>query len=54
MTTHSSVLAWRTPIDRGAWQATVHGVTRVGHTLVTKTPPPLPKKKNLIFLSTFD
>ena len=34
MTTHSSILAWRIPIDRGAWQAVVHGVaktwTRVG------------------------
>ena len=27
MTTHSSILAWRIPMDRGAWQATVHGVT---------------------------
>ena len=26
-------------MDRGAWQATVHGVTRVGHDLVTKLPP---------------
>ena len=24
------------PMDRGAWQATVHGVLRVGHNLVTK------------------
>ena len=24
---------------RGAWQATVHGVARVGHDLVTKPPP---------------
>ena len=24
--THSSILAWRIPMDRGAWQATVHGV----------------------------
>ena len=24
------------PMDRGAWQATVHGVVRVGHDLVTK------------------
>ena len=24
------------PIDRGAWRATVHGVIRVGHDLVTK------------------
>jgi len=28
ITTHSSILAWRTPMDRGAWQATVHGVTK--------------------------
>ena len=27
MATHSSILAWRIPIDRGAWQTTVHGVT---------------------------
>ena len=26
MTTHSSTLAWRIPMDRGAWWATVHGV----------------------------
>ena len=25
-TTHSNILAWRIPMDRGAWQATVHGV----------------------------
>ena len=24
-------------MDRGAWQATVHGVTRVRHDLATKT-----------------
>jgi len=29
MATHSSVLAWRNPIDRGAWQVTVHGVARI-------------------------
>ena len=28
------------PMDRGAWQATVHGVTRVGHDLATQPPPP--------------
>ncbi|KAB0342422.1 hypothetical protein FD754_019348, partial [Muntiacus muntjak] len=26
------------PMDRGAWQATVHGVRRVGHDLTTKPP----------------
>ena len=28
MATHSSILAWRIPMDRGAWLATVHGVTK--------------------------
>ena len=28
MATHSSILAWRIPMDRGAWQATVYGVTK--------------------------
>ena len=26
--THSSILAWRIPWTEGAWQATVHGVTK--------------------------
>ena len=25
METHSSILAWRIPMDRGVWRATVHG-----------------------------
>ena len=28
------------PMDKGAWQATVHAVTKVGHDLLTKPPPP--------------
>ena len=28
MTTHSSILAWKIPKDRGAWWAVVHGVTK--------------------------
>ena len=24
MATHSSILAWKIPVDRGPWQATVH------------------------------
>ena len=28
MATHSSVLAWRIPMERGAWWATVYGVTK--------------------------
>ena len=36
---HSSILAWRIHIDRGAWQASVHGVrhnqaTEPAHTQV--------------------
>ena len=26
------------PVDRGAWQSTVHGIARVGHDLGTKAP----------------
>ena len=28
MATHSSILAWKIPMDRGVWWATVHGVTQ--------------------------
>ena len=28
MAIHSSILAWRIPMDRGAWQATVHRVAK--------------------------
>ena len=28
MATHFSILSWRIPMDRGAWWATVHGVTK--------------------------
>ena len=28
MATHPSVLAWRIPMDRRAWWATVHGVAK--------------------------
>ena len=28
MAPHSSTLAWKNPMDEGAWQATVHGVTK--------------------------
>ena len=32
MATHSSILAWRIPKDRGAWRATVHGVHKESDT----------------------
>ena len=28
MATHSSILAWKNPTDRGDWQATVHSVAK--------------------------
>ena len=28
MATHSSILAWRIPKDRGTWRAVVHGITK--------------------------
>ena len=42
MVTQSSILAWRIPIDRGAWWATVNGLDtveqsqRAGHNWATK------------------
>ena len=36
------------PMDRGAWRATVPGVARVGHDLVTKPPIPPPMKTLVI------
>ena len=46
------VLLLENPMDRGAWQATVHGVTRVRHDLVTKPPPPMYLIFVLCFLCT--
>ena len=31
MASYSSILAWRIPMDRGAWQAMAIGSKRVGH-----------------------
>ena len=28
MATHSNIHAWKNPMDRGAWWATVHGVAK--------------------------
>ena len=36
MATHSSILAWRIPMDRGAWWATVHGVIKSWAWLMTE------------------
>ena len=45
MTTHYSILAWRIPMDRGAWQTTVHRVS--------KTWTGLKQLSMLIFLICF-
>ena len=37
-TTHSSILAWENPMDRGAWWATGHGVTEADITEHTTHP----------------
>ena len=37
MATHSSILCLENSMDRGAWQAIVHGVARVRHDWVTDT-----------------
>ena len=44
MATHSSILAWRIPLDRRAWWATVHGLQRVQHDRTTKHSVKLEKK----------
>ena len=31
MATHTSILAWRIPIDRGPWQPQSMGLQRIGH-----------------------
>ena len=35
MASYTSILLWKNLMDRGIWQATVHGVQRVGHDWVT-------------------
>ena len=37
MAISSSILAWRIPMDRGAWQSTVHGVSKSGTQLSDST-----------------
>ena len=44
MATHSSILAQGNPMDRGAWRATVHGVTRVRHDWETEQTYWIPQR----------
>ena len=50
METHSSILAWKI-MERVAWQATVHGVARIGHDFVTKAPQPANQFLNSVILA---
>ena len=57
MATHSSILAWRIPMDRGAWRATVHGVaksqTRLSTHTINQPIPNLASYLLLLLLSRF-
>ena len=44
--THSKILAWRIPMDRTAWQTTVHGVAK-SWTQLTKHQAHSMSKKNV-------
>ena len=51
MATHSGILAWRIPKDRGACRATVHGVTELDTELQTHIIlPPCNRKETTSFL----
>ena len=48
MATHSSILSWRTPMDRGAWRVTAQGVTESDTTerlSLTHSLPQTPPEK---------
>ena len=38
-------------MDRGAWQATAHGIAGVGHDLATTPPPPRDDKDSYQILA---
>ena len=40
---HSSILTWETPMDKGAWQATVYGVAK------SRTSLSMSKNKHVIY-----
>ena len=46
MATHTSILAWKIPWTEEPDRLTVYGITRVGHDLTTKPPPPKEKSKD--------
>ena len=53
MATHSSILAWRIATDRGAWQTTVHGVTKESDTTEVTEHACMPPWEVACFLITW-
>ena len=54
MATHPSILAWRIPLDRGAWRAAVHGVKELDMTEQVSVKYDLAVVLMCIFLMTLD
>ena len=60
MATHSSLLVWRIPMDKGAWQATVYRVAKIQtrlkqlstHTCLSSLMRTWPVKESLLYLSS--
>ena len=46
MATHSSILAWRVPMDRGAWWAIVQGVAK-SYDWATKHTQPMKSRHEI-------
>ena len=44
MPTHSNILAWRIPMDRESWRATVHGIAESETTNATEHERKYPNK----------
>ena len=51
MATHTSILAWRIPMDRGAWRAIVHGVAEFDMTERLSTAHHRKENMNVIWSS---
>ena len=51
MATHSSILAWRIPMDRGAWQATDQVVAKNWTQLSDLLDTSLVEKRKILFLT---
>ena len=56
MSTHSSIHAWKTPIDSRAWLATVHGVTKsqIRHSDLNNKIPNKAFKRACMKLTSFN